>query len=110
MFSVTFYKTRTTKHSFFSSYLRFDVDTTELHSWMTRSEAVLQSSEFAIYRKEGNLSDLREKVNVRGKIYLLNLYNACRTSMLSASNLINGCRLISGLKYIDKVCINALML
>ncbi|XP_070800304.1 dystrophin isoform X4 [Pituophis catenifer annectens] len=43
---------------------RFDVDTTELHSWMTRSEAVLQSPEFAIYRKEGNLSDLREKVNI----------------------------------------------
>ncbi|XP_063161281.1 dystrophin isoform X1 [Candoia aspera] len=43
---------------------RFDVDTTELHSWMTRSEAVLQSPEFAIYRKEGNLSDLREKVKV----------------------------------------------
>uniref|UniRef100_A0A8D0EDL3 Calponin-homology (CH) domain-containing protein n=1 Tax=Salvator merianae TaxID=96440 RepID=A0A8D0EDL3_SALMN len=42
---------------------RFDVDTTELHSWMTRSEAVLQSPEFAIYRKEGNLSDLRERVN-----------------------------------------------
>uniref|UniRef100_A0A670Z093 Dystrophin n=1 Tax=Pseudonaja textilis TaxID=8673 RepID=A0A670Z093_PSETE len=43
---------------------RFDVDTTELHSWMTRSEAILQSPEFAIYRKEGNLSDLREKVNI----------------------------------------------
>ncbi|XP_078246601.1 dystrophin isoform X8 [Pogona vitticeps] len=42
---------------------RFDVDTTELHSWMTRSEAVLQSPEFAIYRKEGNLTDLRERVN-----------------------------------------------
>ncbi|XP_074850648.1 dystrophin isoform X3 [Carettochelys insculpta] len=42
---------------------RFDVDTTELHSWMTRSEAVLQSPEFAIYRKEGNLSDLTERVN-----------------------------------------------
>ncbi|XP_010222997.1 PREDICTED: dystrophin-like, partial [Tinamus guttatus] len=41
----------------------FDSDTTELHSWMTRSEAVLQSPEFAIYRKEGNLSDLRERVN-----------------------------------------------
>lgn len=47
-----------------SLYLRFDSDTTELHSWMTRSEAVLQSPEFAIYRKEGNLSDLRERVNV----------------------------------------------
>ncbi|XP_061483366.1 dystrophin isoform X4 [Rhineura floridana] len=42
---------------------RFDVDTTELHSWITRSEAVLQSPEFAIYRKEGHLSDLRERVN-----------------------------------------------
>ncbi|XP_065597609.1 dystrophin isoform X10 [Cyrtonyx montezumae] len=42
---------------------RFDSDTTELHSWMTRSEAVLQSPEFAIFRKEGNISDLRERVN-----------------------------------------------
>uniref|UniRef100_A0A8C5J8T1 Dystrophin n=1 Tax=Junco hyemalis TaxID=40217 RepID=A0A8C5J8T1_JUNHY len=42
---------------------RFDSDTTELHSWMTRSEALLQSPEFAIFRKEGNLSDLRERVN-----------------------------------------------
>ena len=44
--------------------LRFDSDTTELHSWMTRSEAVLQSPEFAVFRKEGNLSDLKERVNV----------------------------------------------
>ncbi|KAM7044971.1 dystrophin isoform 3-T3 [Molossus nigricans] len=42
---------------------RLDVDITELHSWITRSEAVLQSPEFAIYRKEGNISDLKEKVN-----------------------------------------------
>ncbi|XP_059506330.1 dystrophin isoform X10 [Stegostoma tigrinum] len=42
---------------------RFDVDTTELHSWMTRSEAILQSPEFAIYRKEGSISDLQEKVH-----------------------------------------------
>ncbi|XP_049728818.1 dystrophin isoform X10 [Elephas maximus indicus] len=42
---------------------RLDVDMTELHSWITRSEAVLQSPEFAIYRKEGNFSDLKEKVN-----------------------------------------------
>ncbi|XP_074180007.1 dystrophin isoform X1 [Rhinolophus sinicus] len=42
---------------------RLDVDITELHSWITRSEAVLQSPEFAIYRKEGNVSDLKEKVN-----------------------------------------------
>ncbi|KAM6151297.1 dystrophin isoform 1-T1 [Rhynchocyon petersi] len=42
---------------------RLDVDITELHSWITRSEAVLQSPEFAIYRKEGSFSDLKEKVN-----------------------------------------------
>ncbi|KAM9320032.1 dystrophin-like [Gastrophryne carolinensis] len=41
---------------------RFDVDSTELHSWMTRSEAVLQSPEFAILRKEGDLSNLTKKV------------------------------------------------
>ncbi|XP_055249426.1 dystrophin isoform X3 [Moschus berezovskii] len=41
---------------------RLDVDITELHSWITRSEAVLQSPEFAVYRKEGNFSDLKEKV------------------------------------------------
>ncbi|XP_040600117.1 dystrophin isoform X6 [Mesocricetus auratus] len=42
---------------------RLDVDITELHSWITRSEAVLQSPEFAVFRKEGNFSDLKEKVN-----------------------------------------------
>ncbi|XP_006870206.1 PREDICTED: dystrophin-like isoform X2 [Chrysochloris asiatica] len=42
---------------------RLDVDITELHSWITRSEAVLQSPEFAIYRKEGSFADLKEKVN-----------------------------------------------
>ncbi|XP_011376775.1 dystrophin isoform X2 [Pteropus vampyrus] len=42
---------------------RLDVDITELHSWITRSEALLQSPEFAVYRKEGNFSDLKEKVN-----------------------------------------------
>ncbi|OCT92415.1 hypothetical protein XELAEV_18015475mg [Xenopus laevis] len=41
---------------------RFDVDLTELHSWMTRSEALLQSSEFAVYRKEGDLTNLTKKV------------------------------------------------
>lgn len=46
------------------SCVRLDVDITELHSWITRSEAVLQSPEFAIYRKEGNFLDLKEKVNV----------------------------------------------
>ncbi|XP_068124423.1 dystrophin isoform X5 [Hyperolius riggenbachi] len=46
---------------------RFDVDLTELHSWMTRSEAVLQSSEFSIFRKEGDLSDLTKKVKAIDK-------------------------------------------
>ncbi|XP_069827110.1 dystrophin isoform X10 [Dendropsophus ebraccatus] len=41
---------------------RFDVDLTELHSWMTRSEAVLQSTEFAIFKKEGDFTDLTKKV------------------------------------------------
>ncbi|XP_012585751.1 PREDICTED: dystrophin isoform X6 [Condylura cristata] len=41
---------------------RLDVDITELHSWITRSEAALQSPEFAIFRKEGDFSDLKEKV------------------------------------------------
>jgi hypothetical protein len=50
--------------------LRLDVDITELHSWITRSEAVLQSSEFAVYRKEGNISDLQEKVNVGSALIL----------------------------------------
>ncbi|XP_069060856.1 dystrophin isoform X4 [Pleurodeles waltl] len=42
---------------------RFDADTTELHSWMTRSEAVLQSPVFATFRKEGSIVDITEKVN-----------------------------------------------
>ncbi|KAM3935036.1 dystrophin isoform 6-T6 [Leptodactylus fuscus] len=41
---------------------RFDADLTELHSWMTRSEAVLQSPEFAIFKKEGDFTDLTKKV------------------------------------------------
>ncbi|XP_017313017.1 dystrophin isoform X2 [Ictalurus punctatus] len=41
---------------------RFDVDFTEIHSFMTRSEATLQSPEFSISRKEGSVADLYEKV------------------------------------------------
>lgn len=44
---------------------RFDVDFTEIHSFMTRSEAILQSPEFSISRKEGSVADLYEKVLVR---------------------------------------------
>ncbi|XP_062866503.1 dystrophin isoform X2 [Trichomycterus rosablanca] len=41
---------------------RLDVDFTEIHSFMTRSEAVLQSPEFSVSRKEGSVVDLYEKV------------------------------------------------
>lgn len=70
------------RFSFISRCLRFDADTTELHSWMTRSEVVLQSPEFAIYRKEGNLSELQEKVNV-GKsahIFVCQFVLACQST------------------------------
>lgn len=51
---------------FFRYFLfRFDVDFTEIHSFMTRSEAVLQNPEFSISRKEGSVADLYEKVLVR---------------------------------------------
>lgn len=57
--------------------LRLDVDITELHSWITRSEAVLQSPEFAIYRKEGNFSDLKEKVNVGYALIFICVHILC---------------------------------
>uniref|UniRef100_A0AAR2KC62 Dystrophin n=1 Tax=Pygocentrus nattereri TaxID=42514 RepID=A0AAR2KC62_PYGNA len=41
---------------------RFDVDFTEIHSFMTRSEAILQSPEFSVSRKEGSVADLYDKV------------------------------------------------
>uniref|UniRef100_A0A8C2H3J7 Dystrophin n=1 Tax=Cyprinus carpio TaxID=7962 RepID=A0A8C2H3J7_CYPCA len=41
---------------------RFDVDFTEIHSFMTRSEAVLQNPEFSISRKDGSVAELYEKV------------------------------------------------
>ncbi|KAG9349621.1 hypothetical protein JZ751_028069, partial [Albula glossodonta] len=41
---------------------RFDVDFTELHSFMTRSEATLQSPEFSERGKEGSVTDLRDRV------------------------------------------------
>lgn len=56
------------------SCLRLDVDITELHSWITRAEAVLQSPEFAIYRKEGNFSDLKEKVDVGYALIILCIF------------------------------------
>lgn len=61
---------------------RLDVDITELHSWITRSEAVLQSPEFAVYRKEGDISDLKEKVNVCYILYLLFLPIFCSSQIL----------------------------
>ncbi|XP_062236415.1 dystrophin isoform X4 [Platichthys flesus] len=41
---------------------RFDVDFTEVHSYMTRGEAILQSPEFSVSRKEGSIQDLYDKV------------------------------------------------
>lgn len=41
------------------------MDFTEIHSFMTRSEAILQNPEFSISRKEGSVADLYEKVLVR---------------------------------------------
>lgn len=40
------------------------MDFTEIHSFMTRSEAVLQNPEFSVSRKEGSVADLYEKVLV----------------------------------------------
>ncbi|XP_038572178.1 dystrophin isoform X9 [Micropterus salmoides] len=41
---------------------RFDVDFTEVHSYMTRGEAILQSPEFSVSRKDGSIQDLHDKV------------------------------------------------
>ncbi|XP_063072868.1 dystrophin isoform X2 [Engraulis encrasicolus] len=41
---------------------RFDMDFTEIHSFITRGEAILKSPEFSVSRKEGNLQDLQDKV------------------------------------------------
>ncbi|XP_069376703.1 dystrophin isoform X15 [Paralichthys olivaceus] len=50
-------------HPFLLSNLsRFDVDFTEVHSYMTRGEAILQSPEFSVSRKEGSIQDLYDKV------------------------------------------------
>ncbi|XP_033616290.1 dystrophin isoform X2 [Fukomys damarensis] len=71
---------------------RLDVDITELHSWITRSEAVLQSPEFAIYRKEGNFSDLKEKVNAieREKAEKLRkLQDASRSAQALVEQMVN---------------------
>ncbi|XP_039997801.1 dystrophin [Xiphias gladius] len=41
---------------------RFDVDFTEVHSYMTRGEAILQSPEFSLSRKDGSIQGLHDKV------------------------------------------------
>lgn len=46
--------------------VRFDVDFTEVHSYMTRGEAILQSPEFSVSRKDGSIQELHDKVQVRG--------------------------------------------
>uniref|UniRef100_A0A4W6EVZ2 Dystrophin n=1 Tax=Lates calcarifer TaxID=8187 RepID=A0A4W6EVZ2_LATCA len=42
--------------------LVFDVDFTEVHSYMTRGEAILQSPEFSVSRKDGSIQELYDKV------------------------------------------------
>ncbi|XP_030603146.1 dystrophin isoform X3 [Archocentrus centrarchus] len=50
-------------HPFLLSYLsRFDVDFTEVHSYMTRGEAILQSPEFSVSRKDSSIQELHDKV------------------------------------------------
>lgn len=44
---------------------RFDVDFTEVHSYMTRGEAILQSPEFSLSRKDGSIQELHDKVQVK---------------------------------------------
>lgn len=44
---------------------RFDVDFTEVHSYMTRGEAILQSPEFSVSRKDSGFQELHDKVQVR---------------------------------------------
>uniref|UniRef100_A0A6Q2ZQT8 Dystrophin n=1 Tax=Esox lucius TaxID=8010 RepID=A0A6Q2ZQT8_ESOLU len=41
---------------------RIDMDFTELHSFITRSKAILQNPEFSISRKEGSIQELYDKV------------------------------------------------
>ncbi|XP_061571903.1 dystrophin isoform X2 [Cololabis saira] len=41
---------------------RFDVDFTEVHSYMTRGEAILQSPELSVSRKDGSIQELHDKV------------------------------------------------
>uniref|UniRef100_A0A3B4XHH7 Calponin-homology (CH) domain-containing protein n=1 Tax=Seriola lalandi dorsalis TaxID=1841481 RepID=A0A3B4XHH7_SERLL len=48
---------------------RFDVDFTEVHSYMTRGEAILQSPEFSVSRKEGSIQELHDKVQVKHLFY-----------------------------------------
>uniref|UniRef100_A0A3B4H3X2 Calponin-homology (CH) domain-containing protein n=1 Tax=Pundamilia nyererei TaxID=303518 RepID=A0A3B4H3X2_9CICH len=44
---------------------RFDVDFTEVHSYMTRGEAILQSPEFSVTRKDSSIQELHDKVQVK---------------------------------------------
>ncbi|XP_051782196.1 dystrophin isoform X2 [Erpetoichthys calabaricus] len=71
---------------------RFDVDSTELHSWMTRSEAILQSPEFGVSRKEGSVSELQERVNAIEKEKpekLRKLQDASRSAQALVEQMVN---------------------
>lgn len=58
--------------------LRFDVDFTEVHSYMTRGEAILQSPEFSLSRKDGSIQDLHDKVQVKKNCVCVFFEMPCR--------------------------------
>lgn len=41
------------------------MDFTEVHSYMTRGEAILQSPEFSVTRKDSSIQELHDKVQVK---------------------------------------------
>lgn len=58
--------------------LRFDVDFTEVHSYMTRGEAILQSPDFSVSRKEGSIQELQDKVQVKNCVCVCVSEMPCR--------------------------------
>lgn len=89
------------------------MDFTEIHSFMTRSEAVLQNPEFSVSRKEGSVADLYEKVLV-GNINMFCSDSPFSYNKLISTKLINVCwkahiRLQSVLYYI-RIVLNLIVI
>ncbi|XP_028837014.1 dystrophin isoform X3 [Denticeps clupeoides] len=73
---------------------RFDMDFTEIHSFITRGEAILKSPEFTVTRKEGNVSDLHDKVQAIERERpdkLRKLQDATRSAQALVDQLDGGC-------------------